>query len=109
MTEYRSGQSPTFSMLATMMAMTALPFVAPAQAMAFSTRSYTPLQAPATGQTSHVELVATADAGALMNAMAGLPEAFGKIERPAPPPAPPAAATPEGRPAPTPAKPAGDR
>jgi len=35
--------------------------------------------------------------------MAGLPEAFGKIERPAPPPAPPAAATPEGRPAPTPA------
>ena len=70
MTEYRSGQSPTFSMLATMMAMTALPFVAPAQASAFSTRSYTPLQAPATGQISHVEPVATADAGALMSAMA---------------------------------------
>jgi hypothetical protein len=70
MTEYRSGQSPTFSMLATMMAMTALPFVAPAQALAFSARSYTPLQAPATVQISHVEPVATADAGALMSVMA---------------------------------------
>ncbi|MCC6920539.1 MAG: invasion associated locus B family protein [Alphaproteobacteria bacterium] len=35
--------------------------------------------------------------------MAGLPDAFGKIERPTPPPTPPAAATPEGKPAPTPA------
>lgn len=70
MTEYRSGQSPTFSMLATMVAMTALPFVGPAPALAFSTRSYIPLQAPATGQISHVEPVTTADAGALMSAMA---------------------------------------
>jgi hypothetical protein len=69
MTEYRSGQSPTFSMLATMMAMTTLPFVAPAQAMAFSAQSYTPLQAPSTGQISHVKRVEMADPGALMSAM----------------------------------------
>lgn len=70
MADYRFGQSPTFTVLATMMAMTALPFVAPAQALASSARSYTALQAPATGQISHVEPVATASAGALMNAMA---------------------------------------
>lgn len=70
MTEYRSGQSPTFSLLATMMAMTALPFVAPSQVLAFNMRSYTPLQAQGTGQISHVEPVAAADVGALMSAMA---------------------------------------
>lgn len=70
MTEYSPGQSPTFSILATMMAMTALPFVAPASTLALSSRSYIPLQALATGQISHVEPVATADAGALMSAMA---------------------------------------
>lgn len=70
MTEYRSGQSPTFSVLATVMAMTALPFVAPAQALAFGNRSYTPLQAPATGQISNVGPAATVDAVALMSAMA---------------------------------------
>ena len=70
MTEYRSGQSPTFSILATVVAMSALPLVAPTQALASGARSYTPLQAPATGHISHIEPVATADAGALLSAMA---------------------------------------
>ena len=70
MTEYRSGQSPTFSRILSVMALSTLPFVAPAQAAAFGARSYAPLQAQATGQLTHVEPMPVSSTVELRSAMA---------------------------------------
>jgi hypothetical protein len=70
MTEYRFGQSPTFSRILSVMAMSTLPLVAPTQAAAFVTRSYAPLQEQATGQLTYVESMPVSSTVELLGAMA---------------------------------------
>ena len=70
MTEYRVGQPPTFSWIPIVMAMSTLPFMAPAQAAAFGVRSYAPLQAQATRQLTHVEPMPVSSTVELLSAMA---------------------------------------
>jgi hypothetical protein len=69
MTESRLGQSPTFSWVVSAIALSALPFVAPAQAAACEPRSYIPLQAQATGQLTHVEPMPVSSTAELLSAM----------------------------------------
>ncbi len=82
MTEYRSGQSPTFSRILSVMAMSTLPFVAPSQAAAFGARLYTPLHAQATGQLTHVEPMPSYSAGELLSAMADCYRFMSEIQLP---------------------------
>lgn len=70
MTEYRVGQSPTFSRILTVMALSTLPFVAPTQAAEYGARSYAPLRAQATGQLTRVEPLPASSAVELLSAMA---------------------------------------
>ena len=69
MTEYRGGHSPTFSRMLSMMALSTLPLVTQAQAVAFESGSYVPLQAQATAQLTHVKPIPVSSTVELLDAM----------------------------------------
>jgi len=69
MIEIRSGSTPTFRGMLSILAMSALPFTPPTQASALVARSYSPVQAQDTGQLTHVELVPAFNSLELLSAM----------------------------------------